>query len=264
MNVLIVFAHPDPRSLNASMHQVCVGELELQGHSVKVSDLYAMQFNPVVERTDFPCLASNERLKVALASRLAYSENYLTEDVLAEIAKLQWADAIIFHFPLWWYSMPAILKGWVDRVFACGFAYGVGEHSDAKWGDRFGEGSLAGKRGMVITTTGGWKEHYSPRGINGPIDDILFPINHNILFYAGASVLPQFVVYSADRFGEQDFPPIEEALRVRMRGLFTDQIIAYRPQNGGDYGIPNCELKNGLESSGTRGFSIHIPEPLRA
>jgi hypothetical protein len=55
-----------------------------------------------------------------------------------------WADALILQFPLWWFAMPAILKGWVDRVFAYGFAYGVGEHSDKRWGDRYGEGTLAG------------------------------------------------------------------------------------------------------------------------
>ncbi len=44
-----------------------------------------------------------------------------------------------FQFPLWWFSMPAIMKGWIDRVYARGFAYGVGEHSDSHWGDRYGK-----------------------------------------------------------------------------------------------------------------------------
>jgi NAD(P)H dehydrogenase (quinone) len=258
MNVLIVFAHPESRSLNASMRDVCVEELRHQGHTVEVSDLYAMDFNPVANRADFPLLPPDERFKVALASKSGYASGQLSADVQAEIAKLKWADAIILHFPLWWYSMPAILKGWVDRVFAYGFAYGVGEHSDAKWGERFGEGSLKGKRGMVITTTGGWQPHYSPRGINGPIDDILFHINHNILYYPGAAVLQPLVVHSADRLQEKDFPSIDQALRLRMRGLFSDPTIAYRQQNGGDYDIPNCELREGLEAPGTSGFTLHI------
>lgn len=66
----------------------------------------------------------------------------------AEQEKLLWADTIIFQFPLWWYTMPAILKGWVDRVFTYRFAYGVGEHSDTKYGERFGEGTLAGRRAL--------------------------------------------------------------------------------------------------------------------
>ncbi len=60
-----------------------------------------------------------------------------------------WADAVIFQFPLWWFSMPAILKGWIERVYAYGFAYGVGEHSESHWGDRYGEGSMTGKRAML-------------------------------------------------------------------------------------------------------------------
>lgn len=72
--------------------------------------------------------------------------------------------------------MPAILKGWIGRVYAYGFAYGISQHSDVRWDDRYGEGSLAGKRAMLIVTAGGWDSHYSSRGINGPMDDILFLI----------------------------------------------------------------------------------------
>ncbi len=95
--------------------------------------------------------------------------------------------------------MPAIMKGWIDRVYAWGFAYGVGEHSDRHWGDRYGEGTFIGKRAMLIVTAGGWAEHYSPRGINGPIDDILFPIQHGMLFYPGFEVLPPLVFYRTDK-----------------------------------------------------------------
>jgi hypothetical protein len=89
--------------------------------------------------------------------------------------------------PLWWFSMPAILKGWVDRVYSFGFAYGVGSTA-TRDGDRYGEGRLAGKRAMLLVTAGGWEEHYAGRGINGPIEDLLFPINHGILYYPGYDV----------------------------------------------------------------------------
>jgi NAD(P)H dehydrogenase (quinone) len=101
--------------------------------------------------------------------------------------------------------MPAIMKGWVERVYACGFAYGVGEHSDAHWVDRYGEGTLAGKRAMLIVTAGGWESHYGPRGINGPIDDILFPIQHGTLYYPGFDVVPPFITYRTDRTDEASF-----------------------------------------------------------
>ncbi|MFT3691230.1 NAD(P)H-dependent oxidoreductase [Paenirhodobacter sp.] len=256
MKVLIVFAHPEPHSLSAALRDVAIRELETAGHEVRVSDLYAMNWKAQVDRADFPAL-TEDRLMPAAASKHAFATGTLTDDVKAEIDKLLWADLLILHFPLWWYAMPAILKGWVDRVYAYGFAYGVGEHSDTRWGDRFGEGTLAGKRAMLIVTAGGWEEHYSPRGVNGPIDDLLFPITHNILYYPGFDVLPSFVTYSTDRFDDARFEAAAEALRQRMRDVETTAPIPYRKQNGGDYVIPTMQLKPGLEAPGTSGFALH-------
>lgn len=258
MNVLIVFAHPDPRSLSAALRDVAVAELTATGHAVQVSDLYAMRFRAEVGRDDFPLLAPGDRLKVPGASKAAFTAGALTADVVAEQQKLLWADVLILQFPLWWFTMPAILKGWVDRVFAYGFAYGVGEHSEVRWGDRYGEGTFAGRRAMVITTTGGWAEHYSLRGVNGPIDDLLFPINHGILFYPGYDVLPAHVVHRADRLDAAGFEAAAEGLRERMRTIATTPPIPYRRQNGGEYLIPACELRPGLGDPGARGFALHV------
>ncbi|WP_419697103.1 NAD(P)H-dependent oxidoreductase [Mesorhizobium muleiense] len=256
MKALLVFAHPEPRSLNGALRDVAIRELEAQGHEVLISDLYADGWKSEVDRADFPSWPP-ERFLPAGASKKAFATNTLTEDVKAEIDKLLWADTLILQFPLWWYAMPAILKGWVDRVYAYGFAYGVGEHSDKRWGDRFGEGTLAGKRAMLIVTAGGWEEHYSARGVNGPIDDLLFPINHGILYYPGYDVLPPFVVYRVDRFGEADFEPVAERLRERMRTLETTRPIPYRQQNGGDYHIPSMQLRSELGDPGAAGFALH-------
>ncbi|MHC2333851.1 NAD(P)H-dependent oxidoreductase [Bradyrhizobium sp. USDA 4454] len=258
MKVLIVFAHPEPRSLNGALLDVAVRELKRLGHDVQVSDLYAQGWKSEVGRADFPSLGQGERLKPAAASKQAFEAGTLTSDVKAEIEKLLWADVLILQFPLWWFSMPAILKGWVDRVFAYGFAYGVGEHSDKRWGDRYGDGTLKGKRAMLVVTAGGWEEHYSDRGVNGPIDDLLFPINHGILYYPGYEVLPPFVVYRVDRLDDAGFAPIAEGLRERMRTLTTTAPIPYRRQNGGDYLIPSMQLRTGLEAPGTSGFALHL------
>lgn len=258
MKVLLVFAHPESHSLNGALRDVAVQELRAQGHEVRVSDLYAQHWKAAVDHADFPPLPPDARLKVAGASKQAFESDGLTNDVKAEIEKLLWADVLILQFPLWWFSMPAILKGWVDRVFAYGFAYGVGEHSDRRWGDRYGEGRLSGKRAMLVVTAGGWQEHYSARGINGPIDDLLFPINHGILYYPGYDVLPPFVVYRVDSLDEGAFAPIAERLRERMRTLATTAPIAYRQQNGGDYLIPGMQLRAGLGDAHARGFALHV------
>lgn len=258
MKVLLVFAHPEPQSLAASLRDAAIRELEATGHEVQVSDLYAMRWKSEVERSDFPLLGPDLRLKVATASGDAFAAKALTDDVKAEQDKLLWADALILQFPLWWYTMPAILKGWVDRVYAYGFAYGVGEHSDRHWGDRFGEGRFTGKRAMLVVTTGGWRQHYSARGINGPIDDLLFPINHGILYYPGFDVLPPFVAYRVDKLDEQGFEMVSAALRDRMRTLKTAEPIPYRRQNGGDYLIPSLQLRPDLDGSNASGFALHL------
>jgi NAD(P)H dehydrogenase (quinone) len=258
MKILFVFAHPEPQSLSAALRDIAIDELEASGHDVQVSDLYKMRWKSEVDRLDFPALEPDQRLSPAAASKNAFTTETLTDDVKAEIEKLLWADVLILQFPLWWFSMPAILKGWIDRVFAFGFAYGVGEHSDNRWGDRYGEGTLVGKRAMLIVTAGGWQEHYAARGVNGPIDDLLFPINHGVLYYPGYDVLPPFVTYSADRINEEGFDTAAQDLRARMRALEKTSPIPYRRQNGGDYHIPTLELRAEIDTADTKGFALHL------
>lgn len=259
MKILIVSVHPDPASLTNALSKVASKQLRADGHQVRVSDLYSMGWKSEVDRSDFPSLGADVRLHLPAASGEAFAAGSLTDDVKQEQAKLLWADALIIAFPLWWFSMPAILKGWIDRVYSYGFGYGVGEHSDVRWGDRYGEGVLAGKRAMLIVTAGGWQSHYGQRGINGPIDDLLFPINHGVLHYPGYDVLPSFVVYQADRTDEDRFRAIQATLQERMRTLFTSALIPFRKQNGGDYAIPSMELLPQV-APGTTGFAAHVGE----
>ncbi|RSL51414.1 hypothetical protein CEP53_008457 [Fusarium sp. AF-6] len=257
MKVFIVFAHPEPQSLNGSLLKVAVEELEAQGHEVKVSDLYAMKWKAQVDHEDFPQHPTDERLRVPMASAVATYSGTLTDDVKQEQEKLKWADFVIFQFPLWWYSPPAILKGWVERVLSLGFGYGIGEHNETHWGDRYGEGILLGKRAMVVVTLGGWKEHYSARGIGGPLEDLLFPVTHGTFYYTGMEVLPSFAMYRTDRATDEQFKEAADELRQRMKTLFTAKPIAFRRQNGGDYEIPALTLKPGLEDPNASGFSLH-------
>ncbi|MEV7414725.1 NAD(P)H-dependent oxidoreductase [Streptomyces sp. NPDC089919] len=256
MKTLIVHAHPEPNSLNGSLTDLAVATLTGAGHQVQVSDLYAMDWKAVVDAADYGAAASNP-LRVALDSGRAFRTGTLTPDVRAEQEKLLWADTVIFQFPLWWYTMPAILKGWVDRVFSYRFAYGVGEHSETKYGERFGEGTLAGRRALLSVTLGGPESHYSARGINGPIDDLLFPIQHGILYHPGLEVLPPFVLFGADRMSVEDYPDVAKAWRERLLTLETTDPVPYRRQNFGDYEIPSLHLKEGLETPGHSGFSLH-------
>ncbi|NKY49488.1 NAD(P)H-dependent oxidoreductase [Nocardia vermiculata] len=257
MKTLIVHAHPEPKSLNSSLTDLAVSTLTAAGHEVQVSDLYAMNWKATVDAADYGPSASAP-LRVARDSGRAFDTGTLTADVRAEQEKLLWADTIIFQFPLWWYGMPAILKGWVDRVFTYHFAYGVGEHSATKYGERYGEGTLAGRRALLSVTIGGKESHYDARGINGPIDDLLFPIQHGILYYPGIESLPPFVLYGTDRLTDEDYPDIAKAWQQRLHTLETTEPIPFRKQNFGDYEIPSLQLKEGLEPLGRSGFGLHV------
>lgn len=256
MNVLLVYAHPEPRSLNGALKDFAVNHLREAGHGVEVSDLYAMGWKAGLDGADFTAREPGTRLDAVGDSLRAYQGGTLSADVLAEHDKLRRADVLILQFPLWWFSMPALLKGWIDRVWACGFAYGVGEHSDTHWGDRYGEGVFAGKRAMLVVTTGGWESHYAPRGINGPIDDILFPIHHGMLYYPGFDVLPPFVAYRTGKIDAAKFAQTTAVLGERLDTLATAAPIPYRRQNAGDYRIPALTLREELAPQG-EGFGIH-------
>lgn len=127
MNILIVYAHPNPKSLNAEILKTVQNHLS-QGHSVQTVDLYAEHFDP--------CLQFDEDHRRRDLDKEPETEKY--RQLVA------WADHLIFIFPIWWSGMPAILKGFIDRVFASGFAYsykGTGM-----------EGHLKGKSAWIITT----------------------------------------------------------------------------------------------------------------
>ncbi|TKC86244.1 NAD(P)H-dependent oxidoreductase [Trinickia terrae] len=259
MNVLIVYAHPEPTSLNGSLRDFTVKRLEAAGHEVQVSDLYAMNWKATLDENDITERPTDTPFHPSLDSKHAFENGLQSEDIALEQDKLKWADTLILQFPLWWFSMPAILKGWVERVYAYGFAYGVGEHSDSHWGDRYGEGTMAGKRAMLIVTTGGWESHYSPRGINGPIDDVLFPIQHGILYYPGFEVLPPFVVYRTSRMNDARYAEISGALGERLDTLLHTAPIPYRGQNAGAYEIPALTLRPEIAPE-QAGFAVHVAD----
>jgi NAD(P)H dehydrogenase (quinone) len=259
LKIVIVYAHPGSESLNASLRDAMVRRLESNSHAVELSDLYAMRWKAVLDADDFLHREPGTRLDVMRDSRRAFELGLQSHDIAAEQEKLRQADAVIFQFPLWWFSMPAILKGWVERVYANGFAYGVGEHSDHRWGERYGEGAMAGKRAMLVVTTGGWSSHYGPRGINGPIEDLLFPIHHGILFYPGFAVLSPVVFHrvGSGRVSGELYAEMVAKLEARMDALFSTQPIPYRAQNSGDYDIPALTLRDDL-APGVAGFAAHL------
>jgi putative NADPH-quinone reductase len=126
VNVLVVFAHPEPRSFGRALLDRGVAELERAGHDVVVSDLYAMGFNPIASADDFAQRRFPDALHYDREQKYAVQHGGIADDIAAEVEKLVACELLILQFPLWWFSVPAILKGWIDRVFRNGVAYGSG------------------------------------------------------------------------------------------------------------------------------------------
>ena len=120
MKVLIVHAHPEPQSFTAALRDQAVATLEGQGHEVKVSDLYAMQWNPVASAADFSSRENPDYLVYALEQRVGVKKQSIAADIQGELDTLLWADLLILNFPIFWFSAPAMLKGWIDRVLVSG------------------------------------------------------------------------------------------------------------------------------------------------
>lgn len=229
---LIVFAHPEPTSLTRQLADEAVRTLQEQGHEVLTSDLYGMGWKAVFDEHDFPNRADPERLSFVQESGHSYASGRQTQDIASEQQKVLAADAIILQFPLWWFGMPAILKGWVDRVWAYGLAYG---YKNAGNQYRYGDGAFKGKRALLSVTVGGPAVDYSARGINGPLEQLLFPITHGTFFFPGMDVLPTHAVYGTGCITADAVAAAKSAWRLRLEGLFDEAPIPFRSQNEGDY-----------------------------
>ncbi|WP_461030062.1 NAD(P)H-dependent oxidoreductase, partial [Streptomyces sparsus] len=180
------------------------------------------------------CGSSSESSRPTRAAQeRAYRRSALSADIAAEQEKVRRADALVFHFPLWWFGPPAILKGWFDRVFVQGFAFGLkdadGNHR------RYGDGGLAGKRALTVTSVGARASGFGPRGVHGHINDVLFPLLHGTYWYTGLAALPPFVVYGADRLTPAGYERTAARLRTRLRELPDAEPLPFRSERGGDY-----------------------------
>jgi NAD(P)H dehydrogenase (quinone) len=211
VRVFIVHAHHEPESFNGSLTRTATVALQETGHTVKISDLYRMGFDPVSDRRNFRGIADASRLKQQLEEEHASSTDGYVPELQAEMDKLEWCDTLVLQFPLWWLGMPAILKGWFDRVFAVGRAYGGGRY--------YSRGVFLGKRAMCSVTVGGSAPMYSDLGAYGPLDIALHPIHHGILAFVGFSILEPFVVYAPARLSNVERNRYLQKYRERVRSL---------------------------------------------
>ena len=218
MNVLLVLAHPEPRSFNGAMFERAQATLRAAGHTVATSDLYAMGFDPVSSRRNFTTVRDAGYLKLQLEEMHASELRGFAPELDAEIAKVEAADLMIWQFPLWWFGLPAILKGWVDRVFAMGRTYGNGHIYET--------GKFRGKRAMLSLTTGGPAPAYLPGGFNGDLEAILKPVQRGVLNFTGFSVLAPQVTYGPARADDAQRAAALDAWARRLEAVGSETPIA--------------------------------------
>lgn len=219
MRVLIVHAHCEPSSFNSAMTETAKRALTEVGREVVISDLYAMNFDPVSDRRNFTSVADPSRLDQQIEERHASERDGFVTEIRDEMEKIRWCDALILQFPLWWRGPPAILKGWIDRVFALGFAYGGG-----RW---FDKGVFADKRAMVSVTVGGPEAAYSDHGIyERPMKEVLHPLLHGTLAFVGFRVIDPFIVHSPQRMTEVERVKTLEGYRHRVLTLDSAPLLS--------------------------------------
>lgn len=226
---LVVLAHPEPRSFNAALKDVTVEVLSGQGHEVLVSDLYASGFDAVAGRGDFVTMKDPDRLNLSLEQRHALAGGGLVPEIACELDRLLKADVLVLHFPLWWFGMPAILKGWIDRVFVSGGVYGRSAVFD--------RGRLRGKRAVVCVTTGAPAAAFGPKALFGDLETMLSPLHRGVLGFTGMTVCPPYAAFHVPYEGDDGRIAMLAGWREHLSGLHAMQpldmpMVADHPEAG--------------------------------
>lgn len=186
MKAHIVLAHPEANSFNGALAQVSRETLSAQGWDCTVSDLYRMDFDPREGAQHYRTRANEAAFHPQTEQRYSAENGSLPGVVSAEIGHILSSDLLIVHFPLWWFGMPAILKGWMDRVFVYGELY--------RSTQRYDTGRCQGKRMLACVTTGASAENCAPNGREGNTRLHLWPILYPFR-YLGYTVLEPVVLH---------------------------------------------------------------------
>lgn len=174
---LVVVVHPEPTSFTCAWAKASIDAARGLGHDVLVSDLYAQGFDPAERGEHYGIGAGFDPLK---AQEQAAASGTLPSGISEEVDKVEAADLVIFHFPIWWFAPPAMLKGWCERALVHGRLHAV----DA----RFDSGPCRGKRALFCVSTGAKAAEIGPDGKEGRLDYLLWPLAYT-LRYCGFDVL---------------------------------------------------------------------------
>jgi NAD(P)H dehydrogenase (quinone) len=196
----IVYAHPEPNSFVAAMRDTTKSALEQAGWQTSLTDLQAINFKAVASASDFGARARSEYLVYSLEQRHAWQHQCIDPEIASEVEAVRSSDLLVLVFPVFWFSVPALMKGWIDRVFLSGVFYG-----GRKVYDRAG---MRGKHALVVSSLGGREHMFGPGAIHGDLKGMLRHLLQGTLGYVGFSVYEPFFAHHV--------PYVDDTTRASM------------------------------------------------
>ena len=198
MKNLIVYAHPNSGSLNHFFKQTVLEILQESGEEIAVRDLNEINFNPVLSLEDM----NGQRMGT------------VADDVQTEQDFITWADRIIFIYPIWWTGMPAIMKGYIDRVFSYGFAY--------RYDQGVQKGLLTGKKTIIINSHGKSNAEYEAMGMDKAL---ILTSDTGIFTYSGLEIQQHFYFDKADRASADNISDWESQIQTIFKSVGKESVL---------------------------------------
>lgn len=198
MKNLIVYAHPNSGSLNHFFKQTVLEILQEFGEEIAVRDLNEINFNPVLSLDDM----NGQRMGT------------VADDVKTEQDFITWADRIIFIYPIWWTGMPAIMKGYIDRVFSYGFAY--------RYDQGVQKGLLTGKKTIIINSHGKSNAEYEAMGMDKAL---ILTSDTGIFTYSGLEIQQHFYFDKAERASADNISDWESQIQTIFKSVGKESVL---------------------------------------
>jgi NAD(P)H dehydrogenase (quinone) len=205
---LVVLSHPEPTSFAAALARTAAETLD-----ATLLDLYAEGFDPRLSPGDFTDREDPARLRPMEEQLHAVRTGTLAPDVARHVELLRSTDLLVMVQPLWWFSLPAMAKGWIDRVFVNGLAYEYPGYEP--W-----TGPLDHVRALAVFTSSYEREEFEPGGRAGSVEAVLHPLLWGTFAYCGMQVLEPFIAYAADS--------VDDATREGYLAALQERLVAVR------------------------------------
>jgi len=213
-----------------------------------------MGWNPALGPSDFDNRADADYLDLSREQEHAFAQGRQSADVRAEQAKVMATDLVLFQFPVWWFSMPAILKGWVDRVFSRSFAYSSRRKYES--GHFKGErDALPHDRNSIDAVRAEWHRWRSP-------SCALAHSQRHPLGYIGFTVLPPSAAWMPARVSAQERQAYLDAFAERLRHIESTEPLFFHPWSDYDESQrlkPGVAARSGAQWNPSAGQTFEAP-----